>query len=323
MERVYKSSVMLKSKLDNLIELHGRKSGICVPARLQSMLALLESLREQPSLSLADHISGAGQSLKSHEPLAARALRRLGLTSLNKNSGRRSSNLHAWANPLLEIIASSGFSKAKEQQRIELLDQAQQLIGAHLRLLIEEGPLRIKTQGKTAEAIIGELLKQADKKNKGGDVAQYLVGAKLSIRLQIDIPVHGANKGDRKSHADKAARLGDFEIGNSIIEVAIGIPDEKHLQQIEEILDTTDREVWLLTRDDRVASWKNEVSNLFGKRVGRIVVTSVESFVGQNITELASFSSAAKIERITELVDLYNHRWVDAVGAPSIRISIE
>lgn len=314
---------MLKSKLDSLIDLHGRKSGICVPARLQSMLALLESLREQPSLDLADHISGAGQSLKSHEPLAAQALKRLALTSLNKNSGRRSSNLHAWANPLLEIIASSGFSKATDQHRMELLDQAQQLIGAHLRLLIEEGPLRIKTQGKTAEAIIGELLKQADKKNKGGDVAQYLVGAKLSIRLQIDIPVHGANKGDRKSHADKAARLGDFEIGNSIIEVAIGIPDEKHLQQIEQILDSTDREVWLLTREDRVASWKNEVSNLFGKRVSRIVITSVESFVGQNITELAGFSANAKIERITELVDLYNHKWVDTVGSPSIRVYID
>jgi hypothetical protein len=287
------------------------------------MLALLESLREQPSLHLADHLSEAGQSLKGHETLASRALKRLGLTSLNKNSGRRSSNLHAWAKPILEVIASSGFLEATDQGKIELLDQAQQLIGNHLRLLIEEGPLRIKTVGKSAETIIGELLKQADKKNKGGDVAQYLVGAKLSIRLEIDIPVHGANKGDRKSHADKAARLGDFEIGTTIIEVAIGIPDEKHLQQIEEILDTTDREVWLLTREDRVASWKNEVSNLFGKRVGRIVVTSVESFVGQNITELAGFSASAKFDRITELVDLYNHRWVDAVGAPSIRISIE
>ncbi|MEO8613531.1 MAG: DUF4928 family protein [Luteolibacter sp.] len=311
---------MLKSKLDRLIDTHGRKAGVCVPARLQSMLALLGSLRELPSLNLADHLSGAGQSLKGHETLAASALKRLGLTSLNKNSGRRSSNLHAWANPLLEILASSGYQEAP---RTELLDQAQQLIGTHLRLLIEEGPIRIKTQGKTAEAIIGELLKQADKKNKGGDVAQYLVGAKLTIRLQIDIPVHGANKGDRKSHADTAARLGDFEIENCIIEVAIGIPDEKHLQQIEEILDSTDREVWLLTREDRVASWKNESLNRFGKRISRVVVTSVESFVGQNITELAGFSSSAKIERITELVELYNRKWVDAVGTPSIRISIE
>lgn len=314
---------MLKSKLDNLVDLHGRKAGVCVPARLQSMLALLESLRERPSLDLAEHLSGAGQSLKGHETLASSALKKLGLASLNKNSGRRSSNLHAWAPPLLEIIASSGFPKATDEQNNELLDQAQQLIGSHLRLLIEEGPLSIKTQGKTAEAIIGELLRQADKKNKGGDVAQYLVGAKLSIRLQIDIPVNGANKGDRKSHADKAARLGDFEIGNSIIEVAIGIPDEKHLQQIEEILDSTDREVWLLTREDRVASWKNEVSNLFGKRVARIVVTSVESFVGQNITELAGFTAAAKIERIAELVDLYNSKWVATVGSANIRISLE
>jgi hypothetical protein len=277
---------MLKTKLDDLVNEHGKKGGVCVPARLQSMLALLESLRGLPTLELSDHLSGAGQSLKGHEPLAASALKRLGLASLNKNSGRRSSNLHAWANPLLTIISDAGFSKASERKRLELLDDAQNQIGYHLRQLIEEGPLRIKTQGKTAEAVISDLLKQAEKKNKGGDVAQYLVGAKLTIRLQIDIPVHGANKGDRKSHADTSARLGDFEVGNTIIEIAIGKPDDKHLEQIEEIVDTTDREVWLLTREDRVAAWKNEIAQLLGKRVGRIVVASVESFVGQNITEL-------------------------------------
>jgi hypothetical protein len=316
-------SIMLKAKLDKLVDDHGSKGGVCVPARLQSMLALIESLRGNSSLLLAEHLSGAGQSLKGHETAASSALKRLNLASLNKNSGRRSSNLHAWANPLLTIIAEAGFEKASEDQKIAMIDAAQDLIGAHLRQLIEEGPLRIKVQGKTAEAIIGELLKQAEKKNKGGDVAQYLVGAKLTIRLEIDIPIHGANKGDRKSHADTTARLGDFEIGSCIIEIAIGKPDDKHLEQIEEILDTTDREVWLLTREDRVAAWKNEIAQLLGKRVGRVVVASVESFVGQNITEMAGFCSSEKLVRIAQLVDVYNLTWVDAVGSPSIRISIE
>lgn len=311
------------TKLETLVAAYGRSGESFVPARLQSMLALLEALRVRPTLILADHLSPAGQSLKGHEPFAKEAMKRLNLTSLNKNSGRRSSNLHAWAGPLLGIVEAEGFSGLTEEARIQLIDKAQIVVGSFLRSMFEEGPLRIKVLGKTAEAVIGELLKQADKKNKAGDVAQYLVGAKLAIRLQIEIPVHGANKGDRKSHADKEARLGDFEIGNSIIEVAIGIPDEKHLQQIEEILDTTHHEIWLLTREDRVASWKNEVSNLFGKRIGRIVVTSVEAFVGQNITELAGFTAVAKSERIHELINLYNQRWVDVVGNPSIRISIE
>ncbi len=183
--------------------------------------------------------------------------------------------------------------------------------------------LVVELVGKSAESVIGELLNQAVQKRQDGDVARSLVHAILEIRFKRDILVHGANKGDRKSHADTAARVGDFEIENCIIEAAIGIPDEKHLQQIEDILDTTDREVWLLTREDRVASWKNETLNRFGKRVGRNVVTSVESFVGQNITELAGFSSTAKIERITELVEIYNLKWVNIVGTPSIRISIE
>ncbi|MCW2957025.1 MAG: hypothetical protein JWO69_1894, partial [Thermoleophilia bacterium] len=68
------------------------------------------------------------------------------------------------------------------------------------------GPLQISLQGKTAEATISELLKQADNLHKVVDVAKHLVGAMLALRLQIEIPLHGANKGDRKSHFDKAAR---------------------------------------------------------------------------------------------------------------------
>lgn len=61
----------------------GVKGSSLVPARLQSMLALLESLRNNPELTLSQHLSDAGQSVTSHETLGAAVHKRLELTVLN------------------------------------------------------------------------------------------------------------------------------------------------------------------------------------------------------------------------------------------------
>ena len=51
-----------------------------------------------------------------------------------------------------------------------------------------------------------------------------------------------------------------------------------------------------------------------------MVVTSVEAFVGQNITELGEFSAKGKLSQLQALFDLYNTRWISQVGTPGIRI---
>lgn len=302
---------------------HAEERGRAIPARLQAMLALLESLRDTPQLDLKAHLSGSGQSLVGHEGLGNRAHQRLDLKAINKNHGRRSSNLHSWGESLLRLLETAGFESLDSAGQEKILDEAQQGIGIELRAILEEEPLRFRALGKSAEAIVGDLLKQAEKRQKAGDVAQYLVGAKLALRFNREVPMHGANKGDRKSHTDTAARLGDFEIENSILEVAIGLPDEKHLQQIQDVLEHTDREVWLLTRDDRVSTWKNETSKRFvPQQLGRVVITSVESFVGQNVTELGEFSAAGKAKQFEKLVELYNTR-VDELEVHGVRISLD
>lgn len=96
------------------------------------------------------------------------------------------------------------------------------------------------------------------------------------------------------------------EIQNAVIEVAVGPADPKHLQQIAEILEKSDKEVWLLTRSDRVNGWKNEVDDADDIDSRRVVVTSVEAFVGQNITELAEFSTSGKATQLNALFEIYN-----------------
>jgi hypothetical protein len=298
-----------------------KKGDRFVPARLQAALALLERLRDFPALALDKHLSQSGSAgLQGHETYGARALQRLQLQPINKNHGRRSSNLSAWGQELLDAVGGLDFGNANAKVRGQIVDQVQGIFAAPLRTIIEEDPLEVHLRGRTAEAVISDLLLAAEEKGKSGDVAQYLVGAKLALRFKREIPVHPANKSDRTSHVDPTPRLGDFEIENAVIEVAVGLPDDKHLHQIAEILDKSDAEVWLLTRADRVPTWKNELEAAEGVETKRVVVTSVEAFVGQNITELGEFSAKGKAEQLRALFELYNTRWVGDVGTPGIRI---
>lgn len=311
--------------LDAFLHEHMRKGGRYVPARLQAALALLEKLRDQPSLVLADHLASRGSSgLESHETFGNRAHEKLKLEAINKNHGRRSSSLQDWGQALLDILGAAGFdSSASEAVRNGVIDLAQAALATVLRDILEQEPLEVRLKGRSAEAIVREILRQAEEKGKTGDVAQYLIGAKLMLRLKRDIPVHPANKADRKSRADLNAKPGDFEIEDAVLEVAVGLPDDKHLAQVVEALEDSDAEVWLLTRSDRVATWKNELEKFEGVDCKRVVVTAVEAFVGQNVTELGEFSVKGKVAQMQLLIDLYNERWVSQVGSPGIRIVVK
>lgn len=307
--------------LQSFRDAHMKKAGRFVPARLQAALALLERLRESPSLTIGDHLASKGSSgLESHETYGNRAHERLGIEPLNKNHGRRSSNLQDWGQELLDVLKAEGFETATAELKTAMLDRAQHTLSKSLREILQQDPLIARTSGRSAEIVIRELLAQAEQKNKTGDVAQYLVGAKLMMRFGREIPVRQANKGDRKSHADQRPSYGDYEMPGAVIEVAVGLPDDKHIAQVIQILEETDYEVWLLSRAERVATWKVEIEgndDIDGKRV---VVTSVEAFIGQNITEMGEFSAKRKSEQLHALFDLYNNRWVAAVGTPGIRI---
>lgn len=308
--------------IEEFIQTHLSQSGRPIPARLQTALALLQKLRVDRSLLLQDHLASAGSSgLKSHETWGREAHERWDLVVINSTHGRRSSHLGDWGQDLLDLLAEEGF-QSNEANQDALIDRWQQQVAGHIRALLEEEPIQVKVRGRTAHAVIGDALTQAHAKGKSGDVAQYLVGAKLSLRLKREIPIHGANRRDRRSRGDLEARTGDFEIENATIEIALGLPDEKHISQILDVLEKSDNEVWLLTRSDRVAAWQNELKSeeIDSKRV---VISSVESFVGQNISELGEFSASGKKEQLEKLFRIYNDQWVSKCGFAGLRIEVK
>jgi hypothetical protein len=181
----------------------------------------------------------------------------------------------------------------------------------------------VQIGGRTVQAVIRELLEKAEATGKGGDVAQYLVGAKLELRLEIQLPKHGANLADKRSKRGSAPRPGDHEIEDAVFEVALGPPDEKHLEQTAKALKTPRRDVWLLTRNEHVGKWREGIAERDDIDLERVVVSSIEMFVGQNLAELAGFSSDSKIEVLTELCRVYNEQWIETVGGtPGMRIEL-
>lgn len=312
-------SVFLNQALDSYMQ--DNKGYIA--ARLQTALALLERLREFPTLTLSDHKLPSSSSIISHESFGDRAHKRWELKKINSNHGRRSNNCEAWGPHLLALLQSEGFEIASENERTRLIDEFQLAAADILRSLLEANPIIVTTSNRSAEAVIADVLQQAADKGKCGDVAQYLVGAKLMRRLRRDMPVYPANKGDRKSLTDPSPRSGDYDVEDATIEIATGIPDEKHLSQVEPAIATSGVQVWLLTRQKYVANWKTALDERLGIDVRRVVVTSVESFVGQNLSEMGDFSAKGIAAQLETLFELYNTRWIQAVGTPGMRIEVK
>lgn len=313
---------MKRDPLASLIQRKFQQRGVLVPARLQAALALLERLRIAPELTLDQHLSQGGQSLLSHETLGAQAHERLKLEAINQNHGRRSSSIRDWGQDLLDLLSAEGFGSLDEAGRSALLSEYQEVFAEHLRRILDLDPIMVRVKHRTAEAVIADVLNQAEAKGRLGPVAQYLVGAKLMLRFpdrRDDIPVHPANKGDRRFRGDADRRRSDFDLSDFVIEVTVAAPDAKHIDQIGRILEDADVEVWLLVRGDRLQFWKDEVSRTdFERR--RLVVASIELFIGQNVTEMGGLSLSGKSAQLEELFDLYNREWIDVVGSPGMRI---
>lgn len=292
-----------------------------VPARLRSALALLERLRDIPDLTLAAHlISKYAASCRSEEQYGEQARSRYRLQPLNQPYGRCSSKLLEWGQPLLDLLRSRGFEDRSHADQHRLIDEFQRVFADRLQAALEVDPIAVVIRGRSAPAVIADVLVQAGLKGKAGDVAQYLVGAMLELRLDIELPIAPANnKADRTSRAATHGRFGDFEIGDTVLEVALEMPSEEDIEQIWQVLEESDKEVWLLTDVERVDMWSRELrlADLDG---GRVVVASVAAFVGQNISEMGGFGRAGKSDRLADLFRRYNDRWNARVGTPGARI---
>lgn len=289
-----------------------------MPGRIVVVMALLERLREVPNLVNADHVATSGMQLQDHNKFVACALKRFGIDSPLREFGRRSSNLGGWIGPLFVWLESCGFPSMNPSQREALLNMVEAVAAERLQIINEGKPLIARYNIGTVVAVVADILDQAQEKNRAKDVAQYLVGAKLQLKYgKGAVQPKNVNTPNRDEPAD-------FHIGNAAIEVTVSPPDPRHLNQVTRILGNTGMDVWLLVRAIDREKWQNSIdATIAGQLRGRVVVTDLETFLGQNVSEIGKFEPTLIAATLTELFKVYNERWLPAAGGSGLRIISE
>ena len=165
----------------------------------------------------------------------------------------------------------------------------------------------------TSREIVGAILASAGKRLRTGEVAEYLVGAKLSLRFpDYDIRNSAASAADRQM-----AEQGDFQINDCVFHVTVA-PNRGHYDKCRRNLDDGFR-VFLLVPDEILVGARQ---NAHQDSNGRVSVESIESFVSQNIEELSDFAGERVAQNLGRLIDEYNQRVAEVETDLSLQIRI-
>lgn len=173
---------------------------------------------------------------------------------------------------------------------------------------------------KSLRAAVRDLISQAERRqseNSGativGTILQHLVGAKLSVLLGTEAPMHGASVADAVSD-----RAGDFEFGDVVIHVSTA-PGEALMRKCRRNIEDGKRPLVITTYKRLPFATDHAADEGIADRVE---IFDVEQFLAGNIYELGRFGSEGRTKTARAIVDRYN-KLVDALETdPSLRIEI-
>jgi hypothetical protein len=290
--------------------------GIPAKGTMAGALVLFEHLKEDFDLSIDAHTASGGTQIRGVSGTAVKnILETLGETRpFVSEGGRTNRGLRKDMVELLDALETSGLDGKKATEREAVLHECQRFIVDRIRDFHSQQRIKIVFQATgTMRDLVRQILKKAKEKGQTGQVAQYLVGAKLALRFPaLEI------SNDSYSTADQQlGRAGDFLVGDTAFHVTM-TPMDKVYDRCKQNADQGLRS-YLLVPDEHVQSARTIVKE---RLEGRVSVESIESFVGQNIEELGSFSNDRIGDKIFELLTLYNKRVKDTEIDLSVMIDI-
>ena len=169
--------------------------------------------------------------------------------------------------------------------------------------------------GTSSREIVSNILKAAQERQKIGQVAEYLVGAKLALRF----PSHDIRNSAASAADEQTDEHGDFEINDCIFHVTVA-PNRGHYEKCSKNLSDGYR-VFILVPDEKLLGTR-QVVEMDKDIVEGVSVESIQSFVSQNIEELAEFAGDKVAENIWSLLKKYNERVGEVETDLSLQIEI-
>lgn len=279
-------------------------------------LILIENMRENLSFDIDTYKAPRSDQLRNAtRSNVQRILERFGESRvLSGEGGRTNRGLMRNLTPLLQALSETGIERLSDVERSAAFDEMQSYLTDRARDEFNADKLSFGfNQGIASREVVGMILDAARQRQKAGEVAEYLVGAKLALRFpEYDILNSAASAADVQTEEQ-----GDFQINDCVFHVTVS-PNRGHYDKCARNLADGLR-VFLLVPDAILAGTRQ---NADLQMKGRISVEAIESFVSQNIEELSDFASDRVSENIRLLVEKYNERVADVETDLSLQIKI-
>ena len=288
------------------------------PARgtIGAALVVLERLKTTYDLDLAYHQAKGGAQISGLSARAvAKILERFGETRLFlKEGGRTNRGGPGDIKSMLDVLREHHLDQLPEGSRLKILISLQQCLVDRVRDFHNRQRLKVVFDpGKSTWQAVSDLLSLAREDGKEGIVAQYLVGAKLALRFP-NLTVENLSY---STADDQLGRPGDFYLGSTAFHVTVA-PMPAVFEKCKKNISEGFR-VYLIV-PDRVLIGARQTAD--GIIPGRIAVDSIESFVGNNVEELAQFSKDQLKDGMKRLLDEYNRRVNEAETDKSLLIDM-
>ncbi len=279
-------------------------------------LVLLENLRERFELEVNSHKApGSDQLRNATRPNVQKVLSRFNEQRvLLKEGGRTNRGLMKNLTPLLDSLVDAGMEKLPPDARELALNSMQAFLVERAQEKFNAEKLSFDyRKDVTSRDVVRMILESASVRQKSGDVAEYLIGAKLALRFpDYEIRNSAASAAD-----DQTDESGDFQLNDCVFHVTVS-PNNGHYAKCQHNLANGLR-VFLLVPDELLAGTRQ---NAELTSASRISVESIESFVSQNIEELSDFDGDRVPHSMKQLLETYNCRLSEVETDLSLQVQI-
>lgn len=269
-------------------DVRATKSVICsVFAFLEAVEEDIESPQGASPLSVVQQKVVKANGIVAQGRRAAQHVARFGLPTDNitgDKSGRKTPQAPVIIPRLVAHLESQGFDSLESSHKVQLLHAVSEPFRSMLGLSL--GPIRITRAGKSAAAVVEEVLAKAEERGIVSAIAELLVGSKLEVCLGNQHASHVARQHKWDNGHDDPNALGDYRIENVAIEVTmVKGPDESHRTKANSITSRGTDECWLIVRSDKIKAWQDHLDRAPSRYPAMVRCFGICEFIGQNVTE--------------------------------------
>jgi hypothetical protein len=284
-----------------------QNNGLPAKGTVAGALVVLERLKTKYVLDLDQHRAKRGQSQieGAGKSSTQKILAKFGETrKFLEEGGRTNRGLAGEIGRLLDTLKSARLENLSTDERNRILTEVQEFLVSKVGEYFSRERVKFTyNPANTAWHCVHIILETAREGGKEGPVAQYLVGAKLTLRFpNINIRNDSYSASDAQSGSP-----GDFLVNDTAFHVTVA-PNLGHWEKCEQNIGMG-YNAYLLVPDRILVGTRQIAESMLP---GQITTQSIESFVAQNLEELSVFSKGTLVGGLRRLLETYNER-VDQV----------